>query len=169
MFEKDIELLQIPCNQDEFLANLYQGFSKGESCAMMRISPMALDRVLEDDSIFAARLIRAEAFYADKMTDKLYTIHEDFEDARMAQVVSENYKWLAKTRKRERYGDKTENTNTTQINLNVAISDARKRVIDYNGAIPLNTLQQQTDNISVEQPLAITIDKAKKPYVDPLS
>ncbi len=169
MFEKDINDLRRPCKKEEFISNIYLGYSKGESLAMMRMPPYALDFVLEEDATFKAALYRAEAYHIDCKVDKLLTLHEDFEDPRMVSAVSENIKFVAKTRKRDRYGDKTENLNTTQINLTVAISDARKRVTEFIDHIPLNTLEHQTDNISVEQPLTITSAPIKKPIVDPLS
>jgi len=169
MFERDIAILAIPAKNEEFLNNIFLGYSKSESLAMMRLSPIALDRALENDPVFQARLHRAEAYHADKMTDKLYTIHEDFEDPRMVSAVSENIKWLAKMRKRERYGEKLEHNIVQHIDITVAINDARKRVSSFIEANTLTMLDSPTDNISVEQTKSITNAPVIKPYVDPLS
>lgn len=168
MYENDIKKMQMPCHQEEFLSYIYEGYSKFESLARMKIAPIALDLACESDSQFQARLYRAEAFHADKMTDKLYTIHEDFEDPRMVAAVSDNFKWLAKHRKRDRYGEKVEH-NVNPVNITVAISDARKRVSKFIDGNALILNDKQTDNISVERGPPLLPTGKFRPYVDPLS
>ena len=131
MFERDIEYMRGASAKQEFLWLMYQNNNITECCARLNINPGALAFVTKEDSQFKADIYEAQAFMADLAVDALRGIHEEMDNPLTMRVVSDNIKWMASKRYKERYGDKLDIAVTHTIDLKSAIAEARQRSLPF--------------------------------------
>lgn len=152
MFEKDLMIIRSTLSQQAFVMRVYEGLTKSEACADMRINPAAVGIVRKENKQFDQAIRDAEAFRVDMEVDKLSTINEDIDCPIMAGVISKNVMWKASKRQRDIYGDKTDITIDHKLSITAAIEQANQRVLQFIDGKALIIDHSATDNISVEQP-----------------
>jgi len=131
MFEQDVEYMRGSLAKQEFLWLIYQNNNISECCARLNINPGALAFVMKEDNEFKLDIHDAQAFMADLAVEMLRDLHENIENPLMARVVSDNIKWVASKRYKERYGDKLDIAVTHIIDLKSAIAEARARSLPF--------------------------------------
>lgn len=163
MFEGDLELIRGPLTQQEFLILLYEGSTKAEACAQLRLNPAAVAFARREQSKFDAAIRDAEAFRIDMMTDNLLNIQDSESDPLMCRVMSDNIKWLASKRLREIYGDKIDHHVEHTLSIKDAIEQAKNRTIEFIDAKVLECEDSSSDNISVAQEKEVVIIEEDDP------
>lgn len=155
MFERDLEYIQAPLAKQELLCLIYQNNNITECCARLNINPAALAWAMKEDKQFKADIHEAQAFMADLAVDALQGIHEEIDNPLTARVVSDNIKWVAAKRYKERYGDKVDIAVTHTIDLKSAIADANQRTLTFIDGKCLEINNTTTDKITVD---AVNLD-----------
>lgn len=158
MFEKDIEYMQGTLAQREFLLLIFQNNNISECCARLNINPAALAYVMKQDAQFKSDIHEAQAFQCEVGVDKLENLHEAIANPLMARVVSDNIKWLAAKRAKDRYGDKLDIAVTHTIDLKSAIAEARQRSLPFIEGNALELHDTVTANTTVESVNLETLD-----------
>jgi len=152
MFERDLNIMRSTLAQETFVQRIYEGLTKSETCAEMRINPAAVGIVRRENKAFNQAIRDAEAFRVDMQVDRLININDDVDCPIMAGVISKNIQWTAAKRQRDIYGDKTDITVNHTLSISAAIEQANQRVLHFIDGKALIIDNTSTDNISVEQP-----------------
>ena len=168
MFTRDLERIKGPEAKGAFLHHLYDGLNLAEACAALRINPGALAMARKNDLDFDNDIRAAQAFRVDMLVDKLENIQDHEPDAMMAGVISKNIQWIASKRYRQIYGDKVDVNHNVTINIVDAMNEARVRTLGFIDAIPLEYIDNSTDNVSVAQEKAPALI-SQSDDIDPLS
>lgn len=150
MFESDIEYISGAFAQEEFISLIYSQNTIAEICAQLNINPAAVAFVRKKDSNFNDAINEAQSVLMDLKVDKLLTIHEDIENPLMARVVSDNIKWTASKRAKDKYGDKVDVNVTHTLDLKEAIALARSRQLNFIDGNAVELKEITTDNKTVE-------------------
>ena len=129
--KSDVEYIEGALAQEEFMLLLYQNNNISECCARMNIHPAAVAAVMNRNPEFKAAVQAAQAWQADLKVDTLENIHDEIDNPLMARVISDNRKWVAAKRAKERYGDKLDIAVTHTIDLKSAIAEARARSLPF--------------------------------------
>jgi hypothetical protein len=162
VFDRELEKLKCVGVKKELIERLYNGDNIHEACAKIRINPAALTIARRNDVELELMIKDSRAYRADILVDSLMHLPEVYEDASMVSAVSRNIQWLAKTRYRELYGDKTDINHNVTVNIKDAMSEARKRLMhDVTPNILIDS-ESATDSVSV----ALVNDDDE---IDPLS
>jgi len=153
MFRQDLEFLRSISGQQSFLKFLYEGRTKNEAVAFCRINPAVLFFVMKENPEFKADIEAAEGFHADMAVDKLENLQDEIDDPLMLRAVSDNIKWIAERRARERYGAKIEMNVNHTVNLREALDAGIKRIatLPVIDCKPLELIDAASDTASHAQ------------------
>lgn len=158
MFENDVEYISGALAQEEFISLMFANNSIAEICAQMSINPAALAYVRKKDSKFNDEITYVQNVLIDMKVDELLTIHESIENPIMAKVVSDNIKWTASKRAKDKYGDKVDVNVTHTLDLKEAIALARSRQLNFIDGNAVELKEITTDNKTVEHQDAPDLD-----------
>jgi hypothetical protein len=107
--------------------------SSGESlqtiCDSICVAPQYFARYRANAPLFDASFERARLDGLELIADSLMTIADDVEDVQRARLKSDNFKWLLSKRKPKIYGDKIDVNITERVDISLALSEARARVM----------------------------------------
>jgi len=140
---------------------LLHGDTLSQACGFIGIDPIKIARMRREDEIFDAAIRAVQALDVENMVDKLPTLHDDIIDPMMHRSVSDNIKWIAKTKAKKYYGDKLDVTVEHRIDLKGALEQAKQRSAPL---IQHNVLELQavdTDIKSVDDENSVEIDVFK--------
>ena len=84
----------------------------------------------EIDTVFRDRINRARVSGVDALVDDLQTVAENEPDVQRARLQCDNIKWIASKLQPNKYGDRIDVNVTNSIDLNQAMIEARKRMME---------------------------------------
>ncbi|MCA9339391.1 MAG: hypothetical protein KDA17_00595 [Candidatus Saccharibacteria bacterium] len=93
------------------------------------VTTQYLSKCRSHDQAFDAIFERARLEGLELIADSLLTIADDIEDVQRARLKSDNFKWLLSKRKPKIYGDKIDVNITERVDISLALSEARARVM----------------------------------------
>jgi len=112
---------------EDFLDGISTGQSVIKLCEKWLIQPRQFYAWAERDALFSEKLALAYRVDVERRLETLDSIAEQ-DDSKVAKVKSDNIKWLASKRSREKYGDRTDIHLTQTLDISGILKAAESRV-----------------------------------------
>jgi hypothetical protein len=138
---------------DALEVRLLRGDTLAQACGFIGIDPIKVQQLRKNDEEFDAAIRAVQALDVENMVDRLPTLHDEIDDPILHRSVSDNIKYVAKTRARKFYGEKLDVTVEHRINLKDALSQAKARSEPLIKANVLDVKAIETDTKSVDDVL----------------
>ncbi len=84
----------------------------------------------EQDTVFRDGLARARVQGVDSLVDDILEISDEEPDVQRARLKTDNIKWIASKLQPNKYGDRIDVNVTNSIDLNQAMVEAKKRMME---------------------------------------